>query len=221
MHINSALCLALSLAYAAYASPLYGIDRLPVEARSSSVPEDSSTMSLAAAVPPPPGSRSSPGSTSISQRAPAILDSTLGPREKEKDLGTSTEKEKEPTEESEKETTKEKETPSTNPKPPKPPQLTEIMVTFPTAGTTKHFQVQRAVKSAVKSLLVAAKSKLGITGAITVGFRNSFSSHKLVPTEADFTFVENVCEGTCKGTVKGPGKGVIYNAKGGVVFEAK
>ncbi|KAJ3835551.1 hypothetical protein F5878DRAFT_627557, partial [Lentinula raphanica] len=214
MHINSALCLALSLAYAAYASPLYGIDRL--EARSASASEDSSTMSLAAAVPPPPGSSSSLGSTSMSQRTHAMLDSTLSPREKEKDSGTTTEKA--PTDEQE--TTKEKETPSPDPKPPKPPQLTEIMVTFPTAGTTKHFQVQRAVKSAVKSLLVAAKSKLGITGAISVGFKNSFSSHKLIPTEADFTFVEKVCEGTCKGTVKGPGKGVIYNAKGGVVFEA-
>ncbi|KAJ3799803.1 hypothetical protein GGU11DRAFT_775598, partial [Lentinula aff. detonsa] len=171
MHFCFASCFVFGLAYAAYASPLYGLDK----------PQSRSTSE---AVVPPQGSDlvHSFDGTIVSTRAPGILDAR--PR-------------------------------GNNPEP-----KTTISVTFPTTGSRKSFQVQNAIKSAVKSLLNAAKSKLGIPGDIQVVFTNWFSSPKMIPTEAEFTFSAKACQGRCTGTAKGPGKGVIHDAKNDVIFQA-
>ncbi|KAJ3988078.1 hypothetical protein F5890DRAFT_1494112 [Lentinula detonsa] len=170
MHFSFASCFVFGLAYAAYASPLYGLDK----------PQSRSTSD---AVVPPQGSDlvHSFDGTIVSTRA-SILDAR--PRDN-------------------------------NPEP-----KTTISVTFPTTGSRKSFQVQNAIKSAVKSLLNAAKSKLGIAGEIQVVFTNWFSSPKMIPTEAEFTFSAKACQGRCTGTAKGPGKGVIHDAKNDVIFQA-
>ncbi|KAJ4482397.1 hypothetical protein J3R30DRAFT_3459082 [Lentinula aciculospora] len=101
-----------------------------------------------------------------------------------------------------------------------PDSTTTISVTFPVTGPRKSTKVQNAAKVAVKSLLNAAKSKLGISGNIQVTFTNRFTSPKTMPTEVPFVFSVEACQGRCKGTAKGLGKGIISDAKNRVIFQA-
>ncbi|KAJ3996711.1 hypothetical protein F5050DRAFT_1757784 [Lentinula boryana] len=170
MRFGFAACFVFGLAYAAYASPLYGLNKPQSRATSEAVvsPQGSDLVHRF-------------DGTIVSTRAP-ILDAR--PRGND------------------------------------PESKTTISVTFPTSGSRKSVQVQNAIKSAVKSLLNAAKSELGIPGDIQVVFTNWFSSPKMIPTEAEFTFSVKECQGKCTGTAKGPGKGVIHDAKNDVIFQA-